>query len=193
MGYMGRAKQAEAVQQEEQLQALREEQRLVQAALAHLQRPFKEEVIEQLRPWAAQFDHMAMRYKFLILRGGSQSGKSTLAKSLHTIFNWKRPYIQVVQDTLFADLKEFSRAEHGLVVFDNINDMQFIMGQRALVQSNDMVHTLGQSATGIYAYSVWLYKIPIVGTVDLSATWNSSDPWMRDNMVLIDLLGPCFT
>ena len=32
VGYMGRAKQAEAVQQEEQLQALREEQRLVQAA-----------------------------------------------------------------------------------------------------------------------------------------------------------------
>ena len=190
---MGRARQAQAVQEQETLVALQGELSRTQEALYQLQRPFKEDVLELLRPWAAQYTETRMRYKFLILRGGSQSGKSTLAKNLHRIFGWKPPFVQVVQDAVAADLKDFKRDQHGLIVFDNINSMSFVMSQRALIQANDSIHTLGQSATGIYSYNVWLHQIPIVGTVDHSAEWDSTDVWMRENMCLVDLLGPCFT
>ncbi|CAE7197697.1 hypothetical protein AK812_SmicGene25801 [Symbiodinium microadriaticum] len=58
---------------------------------------------------------------------------------------------------------------HGYILFDNVNDMQFVLDHRALAHSNNSVHTLGQSQTGMYAYRVWLFKVPIVMTVDDSA------------------------
>ena len=119
LGFMGRARQAQAVQEQETLLALQGElSSRTQEALYQLQRPFKEEVLELLRPWAAQYTETLMRYKFLILRGGSQSGKSTLAKNLHRIFGWKPPFVQVVQDAVAADLKDFKRDQHGLIIFD---------------------------------------------------------------------------
>ena len=38
-----------------------------------------------------------------------------------------------------------------------------------MFQANNDLHTLGESKTGMYAYDVWLHRVPIVVTVDLSA------------------------
>ena len=100
-------------------------------------------------PWASQCQEPKMRYKFLILRGGSQSGKSTLAKSLGDIFGLGKPFIQTVQDAEAADLKGFDRQQYGYILFDNINSMEFVLSQRALFQANCDVHQLAQSKTGI--------------------------------------------
>ena len=63
---------------------------------------------------------------------------------------------------------------------------------RALFQANNDMHTLGDSKTGIYAYQVWLYKVPIVVTVDLSAYWEPSEPWIKANCFDLFLPGPCY-
>ena len=76
---------------------------------------------------------------------------------------------------------QIKRHQHGLIIFDNIKSMSFTMSQHALVQANDSMHTLGQSATGMYSYNVWLHQIPIVGTVDHSAERHSTDVWMREH------------
>ena len=47
-------------------------------------------------------------------------------------------------------------------------------------------------ASGIYAYQVWLYKVPIVVTVDLSAYWEHSEPWIKANCFDLFLPGPCY-
>ena len=54
----------------------------VAARLAGLSKPFRSEVLDKLRPWAAQYSQDAMRFKFLVLHGGSRTGKSTLGKGL---------------------------------------------------------------------------------------------------------------
>ena len=64
--------------------------------------------MDALRGWTTQYDSQKMRYKFLVLRGGSQTGKSTLAKAL------------------------YNREEHGYIVFDNVNHMDFVLNERAL-------------------------------------------------------------
>ena len=63
---------------------------------------------------------------------------------------------------------------------------------RALFQANNNIHTLGDSRTGIYSFDVWLWRVPIVVTVDLSAEWDQAEPWIRDNSRLIFLDGPCW-
>lgn len=52
----------------------------------------------------------------------SDLGKSTLTKNVHTVFNWKPPFVQVVESEA-ADLRDFDRVKVGLIVFDNINNV----------------------------------------------------------------------
>ena len=61
-----------------------------------------------------------------------------------------------------------------------------------LMACNSDVHSLGQSKTGIYRYSVYIFAVPIIMTVDHSAEWDSSEPWLAENVELIDLYEPCF-
>ena len=75
-------------------------------------------------------------------------------------------------------------------VFDNVNDMQFVLDYRAMFQANNDVHTLGESKTRMYSYQVWLWRIPLVITIDDSAEWDSSEPWVSENMFEVTLSGP---
>lgn len=147
--------------------------------------------MDQLRPWVSQYDVDALRYDFLVLRGRSKSGKSTLAKSIGDIFGLGKPFVQTVQDALSPDLKKYDES-FGYLVFDNVNSQEFVLSYRAMFQSNNDVHLLGTSVTGIYSYSVWLYRVPIVITIDHNAEWDVADPWLSENSRLIDLAGPCY-
>lgn len=160
---------------------------MVAAQLAPLRHAFRDAVRLQLEPWKAQYTQVLERYKFLVLRGASRTGKSTLARSLGGV-----PYVQTVQSAVSPDLRSYDSSVHSYIVFDNVNDMKFVLNYRALFQANNDIHTLGESKTGCYAYDVWLWKVPIVVTVDLSANWNLLEPWVRDNCFDIFLDGPCW-
>ena len=133
----------------------------------------------------SQYQSVQLRCKFLVLRGGSQTGKSTLAKSLDHLFGWRRPFVA-------PDLKAYSPEEHGYILFDNVNHMDFILNVRTLFQANNDLHTLGASRTGIYSYSVWLFRCRLVVTVDLSAVLEGSEPWLADNMFELFFDDPCY-
>ena len=182
----------ECVQERERFLEVSAKQAEIQKQLASLIRPFKATVLERLAPWAQQYASLKMRYHFLVLRGGSQTGKSTLAKCLGQLYGWRPPFVQTVQSAASPDLKGFCRDTHGYILFDNVNCMDFILNERALFQSNNDMHTLGSSRTGIYSYSVWLFQVPLVATVDLSADWDSKELWLADNMFEVFLDGPCF-
>ena len=79
---------------------------------------------------------------------------------------------------------------HNYIVFDNVNDMSFVLDYRALFQANNDVHTLGDSKTGMYSYEIWLWRMPIVIIVDLSAVWDQNEPWIRYNNEHVFLNGP---
>lgn len=84
-------------------------------------------MLELLRPWTAQCTEALVRYKFFILHGGPQSGKRTHAKNWHRIFGWKPPCVQLVQDAAAADLQDLKGDQHGLIIFDNIDAISFVM------------------------------------------------------------------
>ena len=60
----------------------------------------------------------------------------------------------------------------------------------ALFQSNNDLHKLGESKTGMYSYTVWLYQVPLVVTVDMSAKWDPLEPWICENCCDVLLTGP---
>ena len=77
VGFMGRLKQVEAVRLHERAGRLRDWQASTEHNLQILQRPFKPDFVRALLPWAFQYRSNALQYKFLVLKGGSKTGKST--------------------------------------------------------------------------------------------------------------------
>lgn len=195
LGYVTRKRAVEAVQQQEAVAALRREQAEVLAALQPLQKPFLPEVVAQVKDWAQQYQVLDSRYKFLVLRAPSRAGKNTLAKSLHLLMPELIPkplFVQTVQSAAAADLQQYNRQSHGFLLFDNCNSMDFVLSQRALFQANPDFHRLGQSQTNVFSYEVYLFRAPIVVTIDESAAWDDTEPWIRENQHLIALGGPCY-
>ena len=127
----------------------------------------------------------------MVLRGASRTGKSTLARGLGEALGLGgRPFVQTVQSATSPDLRSYDPQLHDYVVFDNVNDMRFVLDYRALFQANTDIHTLGESRTGIYSYDVWLFRVPLVVTVDLSAKWIPQDAWIKENCHDVLLQGP---
>ena len=100
-----------------------------------------------------------------------------------------------VEDNPSLDLKGFDRATHDGIVLDNCNSFGQLLGWRALLQARNAQTKGGQSATQMYAYSQYLFMIPIVATVDFDAKdaylvdgdsmWRSK--WLCGNTVLVKL------
>jgi hypothetical protein len=191
-GFMTRSRQVQALKDRERSTQLQDKQRLAAQQLLPLKRAFQPAVLRQLEPWRLHYQTLDDRYKFLVLRGVSRSGKSSLAKALGALMNWGKPFVQTVQGATAADLKKFSEDEHGYLIFDNVNDQEFILSQRALFQANNEIHTLAESKTGIYSYEVWLHAKPIVITVDTSARWDPREDLIAANCFDIFLDQPCY-
>ena len=89
--------------------------------------------------------------------------------------------------------REYDWTYHGMIVFDNVNNMDFVMKFGGLLQANNDVHVLGASATGVYSYRVWLWKVPVVFTVDTQATWDRDNKWVEENCWEVTFAEPCYT
>ena len=68
----------------------------------------------------------------------------------------------------------------------------FVIDYRALFQANNDIHTLGKSKTGCYSYDVWLWKVRMVVTIDMTARWDGGEEWIKENCVEVMLDGPCW-
>ena len=70
--------------------------------------------------------------------------------------------------------------------------MDFVLNYRALFQASSDIHTLGDSRTGAYSYDVWLWRGPIVVTVDMTAVWDSAEAWIQANNTHVHLDRACW-
>lgn len=191
VGFVNRQRHVEVVMARERTQTLRQRRAEVALQLAPLRSAFKPSVLKLLEPWRQQYEAKGDRYKFLVLRGASRTGKSTLARYLGAAMGMgNTPFIQTVQSAVTPDLRNYQPEVHNYLVFDNVNDVKFVLDYRALFQANNDIHTLGDSKTGIYSYDVWLYKVPMVITVDMSAKWDPQELWIKDNCFDVLLDGP---
>ena len=118
------------------------------------------------------------------------SGKTSFAESLFT-----SPFVVTVEDNPTLDLKGFDRAKHDGIVLDNCNSFTQLLGWRAVLQARNTRTKGGQSGTQMYAYSQYIFMVPIVATVDFDAkdahlveAGNElGSKWLQQNTILVRL------
>ena len=146
------------------IQELREErmrERIlsIERELERSERPFK--TIPEVEEWKAEHAVPRPRDRFLVLVGTSGMGKTQFAKSLV-------PKGRALELNMAAapepNLKEYDHELHDLILFDECSAQKVLL-QKKLFQAPLSPISLGQSATGCFAYNVWVHaKLLVVAS-----------------------------
>ena len=110
--------------------------------------------------WKVGENGQRRRYRLYALQGPSQAAKTSFVKSL-----FKRPFVLTVQNATTLNLRDFKYGFHDCLILDNVNTLKFILDYRAILQSNLDTHVLGDSATNVYSYTIFLWGTPILITL----------------------------
>ena len=131
------------------------------------------------------FEELEERYRMLVLHGPSRTGKSRLARSL---FGFDRTLVVDVQHAEHPDMHGFRRHHHVAVLLDEVADPSFIVNNKKLLQAHVDGAILGQSATQMFTYEVFLWRVPIILTTnnwDLSGLSAAELDWVHSNCVAV--------
>lgn len=117
-------------------------------------------ILEWQRQYLPPQVHSALRFKPLLLRGESQSGKSRKAISLFGHANTLIVNCQGLGCNL-PSLRAFRRAEHKCIVFDEARSQQ-VLANKMVFQAGIDTLTLSQSLCNAHAYTLWLFAVPMI-------------------------------
>ncbi|CAJ1445622.1 unnamed protein product, partial [Effrenium voratum] len=164
-------------------------QEKVVEVLSRTRLPFRhvnDPLFPNLPPFLDQFTYAQERYRLYALQGPSQAAKTSFVKSL-----FKRPFVLTVQNATTLNLRDFKYGFHDCLILDNVNTLKFILDYRAILQSNLDTHVLGDSATNVYSYTIFLWGTPILITLDCDVdvdTEMAESEWLQANIMLDKLL-----
>lgn len=125
-------------------------------------KPFEE--VPAATAWLKLFDTRLDRYPFLVVLAPSRAGKTEWAKSL-----FKKPLVVGVGDLEhFPDgLRNFNRKLHDGLVLDDLRDFYFCVRHQEKLQGKvDTKTEFASTPSGNYAYSKWLWRVPVVVTAN---------------------------
>ena len=148
------------------------------------QLPFKP-LPQEVRDWMAQYSEAQERYKMLVLYGPSCTGKSKLARHLYGEAN---TLVVDVQHAAHPDLKGYVREKHKAILLDEVASPKFIVGNKKVLQAHIDGALLGQSATQLYTYPVFLWRVPLILTTnnwDYSGFNDSDKNWIETNCIAV--------
>ena len=174
---------------EMQQASLKEHIRSVQLELDARRKPFKS--IDVVNDWVRSHDTNLMRYKFLVLCGGSGLGKTQFAKGL---VGAGRTLELNMASAPEPDMREYDHTAHDLVLFDECGPEQ-VLKQKKLFQCPPVEVGLAASATSCHAYKVWVHKkLFVVATnvwqYEMSRLNCDDAAWLAANSVLYEVLEP---
>ena len=145
--------------------------------------PLTIEIVQ--REWEPQYDEIKDRYKFLVLEGDSCKGKTRWARlrgEPHEIFEVD------CAGKSFMDLRGLIRPQHKYCLCDEAGP-NLILQNRKLFQAGASMCNLGESATGMYSYKVWPFRLRFI---IMSNNWteqikklegDADRDWIRMNSV----------
>ena len=76
-----------------------------------------------------------------------------------------------VSDGDELNIQTWDHRIHSHLVLNNVNSSDFIMRWRHILMGPLEAVQLGQSATGMYTYEVFLGRKPVICSMDEDATW----------------------
>ena len=121
----------------------------------------------------------------LVLHGPSCTGKSKLARNLYGEYD---TLVVDVQGAQHPDLKAFERKRHKASLLDEVASPAFVIGNKNLLQAHVDGALLGQSATQLYSYFVFLWRTPIILTtnnLDYASFSVADKDWLDTNCVAV--------
>ena len=190
-GHERRKASVEAVRASEQASAFTQERAWARAQVQAKALPFK-----VLRPeverWKMQYEEIEERYKMLVLYGPSRTGKTRLARSL---FGDDRTLVVDVQHAEHPDLRAYRRHTHKAVLLDEVQGPSFIVNNKKLLQAHVDGAILGQSATQLYTYEVFLWRTPIMISTNnwcLDDLTDEEREWVHANCVVVHITEEVF-
>lgn len=147
-------------------------------------RPFRH--VPAVAQWLASFDSVACRYKFLVLEGPSQLGKTQFAVSLALP---DRTLIVDCSGATEPDLRRYRSEKIDAILFDEAKASMVIRSKKLFQSGMDRVY-LGQSNTNCHAYTVAVHAKRMIIA---SNTWSAElqqlpsvdVDWLRANSVHI--------
>ena len=174
----------DAVMMFESTTANAKEREAVRIRIAAKAKPFKP-LPDAIQGWKAQYTIEEERYSMLVLYGPSRTGKSRLARSL---FGDQATLVVDVQHAEHPDLRAYRRGMHLAVLFDEVASPKFVVSNKKVLQAHVDGAILGQSATQVYTYEVFLHRTPLILTTNFweYAEFNSADKnWIETNCVAV--------
>lgn len=136
--------------------------------------PFKEFAI--VEEWKEQYNDILYRYKFLIIFGPSDLGKTLYAMSL-----FKNPY----RHKQVIDWSKYDDETHDCIIFDDIpNFYDWVIQNKITMQANDII-TINTSTTMCYAKEIYLADKPMIALLNDPPPDNSE--WIFANSVIFQL------
>ena len=174
--------------EEQQLRETADRLRL-ETVLRSQQRPFRR--VPLVSQWLEQYEHDRDRYKFLVLDGPSQMGKTRFAASL----TGQDKFLCLdCCSAVVPDMRRFSRAQHELVLFDEIH-VRTVLACKKLFQASLDVVSLGSSPTNNLLYNVWCHRVRMIcasnsWTTELNACEPADRAWLQANSVLVYVAEP---
>lgn len=147
---------------EEEREEDKERQEVTTRVRAKLFKPFEE--VPAAKAWLALFSQELDRYPFLVVLAPSRAGKTEWAKSL-----FKHPLVLAVGDLEhFPDgMRTFRRKLHDGIVLDDLRDFAFCVRHQEKLQGKvDTKSEFAATPSGYYAYSKWLWRVPVVVTAN---------------------------
>ena len=164
-GVLSRKRNLQAVREQEEEE---EEKQEMAAVVARIRSTLHFEARPEVEAWLAGFEEEKDRYPFLVLLGPSRSGKTEYAKSL-----FKAPLeLKIGKLTDFPDrMRDFSRKVHDGIVLDDVRAFSFLVQHQEKLQAKyEPQVEFGSTASGMYSFKKWLWRVPLVATANYTTT-----------------------
>ena len=184
----------EKLQAKEKLLAHKDSIIALQKALFGAMRTFRTH--PQINDWAAQYHQdqfgKLSRFKTLVLKGMSRSGKSWKALSLFGPASTFKVNCQGLPLGCLPSLMGFERRQHKCILFDEIRADQ-VLGNKEVFQASAWPVSLFQSNCNAFSYKVWLYQTAMVGCsnafpITLAEGLEPDEvDWLTSNVISIEL------
>ena len=150
-------------------------------------RPFRHH--EKIDVWIGQYHGSAVhaRFKTLLLRGITRSGKTQKACS---VYGFARTLVVNAQglDNNLPSLSHLDRSKIDCLVLDEGTHIQ-VLHNKQFFQAGARAVQLGQSRCNQFSYSVFVYKLPIIitsnffpMTVEEGVSQEDAD-WLQANII----------